>query len=83
MVTGTSNSHQRVKPDDFGRMPVVLPPHKVVLAFDARARRLLERAQANRRATFLLAKLRDALLPQLMSGELRVRQAEKLVAQAV
>ena len=26
-----------------------------------------------------LSRLRDALLPQLMSGELRVRQAEKLV----
>jgi type I restriction enzyme S subunit len=30
-----------------------------------------------------LAALRDALLPKLLSGEIRVRQAESLIAEAV
>ena len=34
---------------------------------------------ANRLETQTLATVRDTLLPKLLSGELRVRQAEKLV----
>ena len=39
---------------------------------------LAERVELNRRMNGTLAALRDALLPKLMSGELRVRDAEKL-----
>jgi hypothetical protein len=39
--------------------------------------------RANLEETATLTTLRDALLPSLLSGELRVRQAEKLVEEAV
>jgi type I restriction enzyme S subunit len=78
-VTGTSNSHQRVKPDDFLRMDAVLPEPAVVLAFQKQMSILLVRAQKTHYESEILAALRDALLPELLSGELRVGQAEKIV----
>ena len=43
---------------------------------------LLERAAANRNESQTLAELRDTLLPKLLSGELRVREAEEVVTEA-
>jgi len=39
----------------------------------------MTRVKANSEQSRTLVTLRDALLPQLMSGELRVRDAERLV----
>jgi type I restriction enzyme, S subunit len=44
---------------------------------------LRSRAHAAEREKLVLAKLRDALLPKLISGELRIRDAEKVVDEAV
>lgn len=46
-----------------------------------RATELLEQGWAAERETVTLATIRDTLLPKLMSGEIRVPQAEKLVEQ--
>lgn len=43
---------------------------------------LLMRAGANVRENLTLAKLRDTLLPALMSGEVTIKRAEKLVGEA-
>ncbi|SHF47159.1 hypothetical protein SAMN05444279_1595, partial [Ruegeria intermedia] len=40
---------------------------------------MLERIIANERESRTLAQTRDLLLPRLMSGELRVAEAEKIV----
>jgi len=40
---------------------------------------LNEIAESRENENGVLAKLRDALLPKLMSGEIRVRDAEKVV----
>jgi type I restriction enzyme S subunit len=44
---------------------------------------LIDRDQANKRENRCLAQLRDPLLPKLMSGEVVIRDAEKLVGEAV
>lgn len=81
--TGTSNSHQRVKPDDFLRMPIVVPVEAVARAATRLFRPIMETQVANVKEAQTLAAMRDALLPRLLSGELRVRQAEKLVQEVV
>jgi type I restriction enzyme S subunit len=43
---------------------------------------MLERTLECRREGRTLAALRDALLPQLISGELRLRSAEKFIDKA-
>jgi len=50
----------------------VLPPSDVQEAFDKQVRPLFELVHHNNEESRTLAGLRDALLPKLLSGELRV-----------
>ncbi len=83
MVTGTSGSHQRVKPDSLAAMPVVSPPKSVAERFTDFASPVFSRAQRCLSESQTLVTLRNALLPKLISGEIRVSDAERLVEQAV
>jgi type I restriction enzyme S subunit len=49
-----------------------LPPETLVQAFDSTAAPVLARIRQNERESRTLAALRDALLPKLISGEIRV-----------
>jgi type I restriction enzyme S subunit len=57
----------------------VLPPSDVQEAFDKQVRPLFERVHHNNEESRTLAALRDALLPKLLLGELRV-PAKEMVA---
>lgn len=80
-VTGTSNSHQRVKPAEIMGAEIADPRQFGQLRLMADA--LLQRVLAARQEARTLRALRDTLLPELMSGRLRVRDAEKVVEEAV
>jgi type I restriction enzyme S subunit len=80
LVTGTSNSHQRVKPDNVLELPIVCPPPPVIASFTDHVVPLLDRFLANREETISLANLRDTLLPRLMSGKLRIPDVEEVLA---
>ncbi|MGW7056047.1 restriction endonuclease subunit S [Streptomyces sp. NPDC054887] len=76
-VTGTSKSHQRVRPAEALATEVVDPRQ-----FGEEGQQidsLAEKTALVRKENRTLAALRDNLLPQLMSGRLRVRDAEKIV----
>ncbi len=81
-VAGTSGSHQRVKPGDLLATEVVDPR-----SIDSDQQDLMAalgmRIQVAQRENRTLAATRDALLPHLMSGILRVRDAEKAVEAVV
>ncbi|MDP9365222.1 MAG: restriction endonuclease subunit S [Chloroflexota bacterium] len=62
-------------------VPVVVPEETVVHRFDEVVKPLLLRIKASLRESATLRILRDNLLPRLLSGELRVPDAERLVAQ--
>ena len=79
LVTGTSKRHQRVRSDDFLAMVVVVPPSDIMDAFNDVAAPIFNKVVANQHQTRTLAELRDTLLPKLMSGEIRVRDADKEV----
>jgi len=79
LVTGTSKSHQRAQVESILSLPVVVPPSSVIAAFDPFADRLLARTLGCRRESDALAGLRDTLLPRLISGELRIADAERVV----
>ncbi|HMV55458.1 MAG TPA: restriction endonuclease subunit S [Rhodocyclaceae bacterium] len=59
---------------DIAGYKVALPPLKVTAEFDGLVRPLVEKLHANVEAAATLAQLRDALLPRLISGQLRVSQ---------
>lgn len=81
-ASGTSGSHQRVRPQEILDADVVdvrLLPVAVGELVDS----LGHRVHAARIESQRLAALRDALLPELMSGRLRVKDAEKTVEEVV
>lgn len=52
-------------------------------AFDAAVDPIMSKIKANNNQSRTLAALRDLLLPRLLSGQLRLKDAEKMVADAV
>jgi type I restriction enzyme, S subunit len=75
LVTGTSNSHQRVKPEGVATLGAVVPPGQVLDAFTSVVRPVFERVGRNRLQAQTLAALRDTLLPRLITGQLRLPEA--------
>ncbi|WP_197529339.1 restriction endonuclease subunit S [Botrimarina mediterranea] len=74
-ATGTSNSHQRVKPQDFMATPVIHPSVTASGAFEHQVIPMMDRIQQMSDESRKLAELRDYLLPKLLSGEVRVKAA--------
>lgn len=81
-VTGTSGSHQRVRPADL--MTIGVPDYRSLAEHTQMAvLTLLHLVSARRQQSVVLAELRDALLPELMSGRMRVDEAGCLVSEAL
>ena len=77
MVTGTSKSHQRVSPRAILAREILVAEPLLLGAFDQTVLPLIDRLMSNRREARTLAQTRDILLPKLMSGEIRLADAEK------
>jgi len=56
-----------------------MPPHQVMRNFEIQVEPVLSRQQSAAAESETLAALRDALLPKLISGELRVKDAERFL----
>jgi len=79
LVTGTSKSHQRAQVGSILGLPVARPLEPILSQFGTAAEPLFVRSLESRRESRTLAELRDTLLPKLISGELRVRDAERFM----
>lgn len=62
---------------------VIVPHSKTMQATNAVIGNLHTQIQSNNGESQTLTQLRDLLLPKLMSGEIRIRDAEKMVEQAL
>ena len=61
------------------RVPLVMPTGELIEAFEMSVDPHLERIRTTLMASRTLTKLRDTLLPKLISGELRVKDAEPFI----
>jgi type I restriction enzyme, S subunit len=77
-MTGTSG-RQRVPVDSLDHFIVALPSEKVAGAFGRVVKPLFARARAAVEQNRTLGSLRDALLPKLVAGEIRIKDAERIV----
>ena len=68
--------------NEMARYKIVLPPETIAEAFNTRIRASVERISVNVHESRMLATLRDTLLPKLISGAVRLREAEKAVETA-
>jgi type I restriction enzyme S subunit len=81
-MTGTSG-RQRARTEALAQYPFIFPPCEVWTAFGKLVEPSFSQIRLNTYENQTLAQLRDALLPKLMSGQLRLRTAQQLVEAAV
>lgn len=77
-MTGTSG-RQRARNEALAEYPVVIPDSTIWQAFSSIVEPLFERIRVNGEESHILTQTRDLLLPKLMSGEIRLKEAEKVV----
>ena len=78
-MTGTSG-RQRAQADSVANFPVAMPSNEGLwLEFARVVSPAFKSIKANAEAVETLAKLRDTLLPKLISGDLRVKDAERFM----
>jgi type I restriction enzyme S subunit len=72
-----------VNKQGFLTIPFLLPPPALVETFESSIFPLDQRIEVQEKQSRTLAEIRDALLPKLLSGEIRVREAEEIVEDIV
>lgn len=72
-----------VTQSDIQGLKIVLGPEQIVHSFHNIACLLLAKIDKNNIESATLAAIRDALLPKLLSGDIRIKQAEKFVEQKI
>jgi len=80
-MSGTSG-RQRAPAEAVGRWSMAIPTDTVISAWGKAVMPMFDGIKANSLETEQLTKLRDTLLPKLFSGELRVADAETVIAAA-
>jgi type I restriction enzyme S subunit len=76
------STFQEISKANFRPIEVTVATSDLLQAFDQTAKPLFDRIVSNERENRSLATTRDFLLPKLMSGEVRVKDAEKIVGEA-
>ncbi|MDO5102020.1 MAG: restriction endonuclease subunit S [Lautropia sp.] len=83
-IVGNANgsTFQEISKSNFRPLRVVIPSESVLKYFTRSAVSLYRQLADNERESRSLAQLRDTLLPKLISGDLRVPDAERILGEA-
>jgi type I restriction enzyme S subunit len=73
---------QHVYPKDLAELPIVISPDSIINAYEDIASQLHKKIETNLNESETLVDLRDTLLPKLISGELKIPDAESLIEEA-
>lgn len=81
VIKGRANgsTFMEISKKAFRPIPALVPSAEVLVAFEEVVDPLFERLVANERQAQTLTLLRDTLLPRLISGQLRLPEAEHLI----
>jgi type I restriction enzyme S subunit len=84
MITGTAggSTFPEISKSVLRQLPMLAPPQPILDAFARITEELVGRITASAQEAQTLATLRDTLLPKLISGELRIADAERRIAAA-
>ena len=80
-LSSTSSIANAVNSKTVKSLPVLVPTAKAVSAFQFQVGTIMQRIKKNENQAQTLAQLRDTLLPKLISGQLRLPEAEALLAE--
>lgn len=70
---GSTGSRQRLNPNETLKEPINIPNDELIKEFNLLFNNLLKKKVQNVTSSNTLSKIRDSLLPRLMSGRLRVK----------
>lgn len=82
-LRSTGTKMPRANAKDMLAYPIVFPGKKILEVFNKMINPTWEKGLSATRDNTTLSSLRDTLLPKLISGELRIPDAEKLVVEAI
>lgn len=84
-ITDRANgsTFQEISKKNFRPIPFLVPGKRILEAFNEQAEAIYSRILLTSEQTDALTRLRDTLLPKLLSGELRVPEAERPVAEII
>lgn len=75
----TGTKMPRTSWNELSRFEICLPPVDLAKTFNKTVQPLIQKIQANIHESRTLSSLRDTLLPRLISGEIRIKTAEKMI----
>jgi len=81
-MTGTSG-RQRVPAEALTHYLLAAPPNTITMLFGKMVQPLFERGSQQARESRILTALRDTLLPKLISGEIRIRDIERIIGRII
>ena len=81
VIKGRANgtTFLEISKSNFRPIEIIIPDKKILAKFTIQADSLHQKVINNLKQSNALSTLRDTLLPKLMSGEIRVVEAEKMV----
>lgn len=71
--TAKGTAQPNLSPVELSNMPFIIPPDELLNLFSLIVTPLIKKILSNRLQIYTLERLRDTLLPKLMSGEIRVK----------
>ncbi|HCO22556.1 MAG TPA: hypothetical protein DIT97_05645 [Gimesia maris] len=74
---------QGIRQSELRKVNVLTPSQECISVFSRASDSVMEKRATNESNTEMLTKLRDTLLPKLISGELRIADADKLAEEAM
>ncbi len=79
IIEGRANgtTFQEISKANFRPIPIIIPPNNILERFDNLASVCHKQIVNNLKESHTLTTIRDTLLPKLLSGEIRVKDAEK------
>ena len=83
IAEGTTSAYPSLKPSDIEKIEFQRPPKEKLCAFSKYADKAWDKIDNNYSQIQTLSKLRDSLLPKLMKGEIRVKDADSLVKERI
>ena len=72
IAEGSTTTYPSLVPSDIAKIDFLMPPAALLALFSAYASAAWDKIDKNQSQIRILSQLRDALLPKLMSGEIRV-----------
>lgn len=82
-ATSTGTKMPRTNWVNMARYQIAIPPDDIGKSFTEKIEPMIKSIYSNIHQSRILAAIRDALLPKLLSGEIRVKDAELLIGRTI